>query len=102
MNKLKVWRRRTAAALSATALCMHSVAATDTASFEDPAKNLIELVLTLIKYGGILLGIWGLVQLFLAMNNHDSTQKMSGVWMVFGGIAMVFLKTLLNGIGITW
>lgn len=101
MNKIETWRRRTLAAIAVTAVNINSAYATNS-SFETPAKNLIELLLTLIRYGGIILIIWGAVQLFLGINNHDATQKMSGVWMIFGGIALAVLKSILNGIGITW
>ncbi len=100
MKHLKKWCRIASALLMATPLCAFAASAAN--EFETPAKNLIELVFTFIKYGGILLSIWGLVQFFIAMNNHDSTQKMGGAWMFLGGIAMVFLKSMLNGIGVTW
>jgi hypothetical protein len=63
--------------------------------------NLVNTILNIIRYVGVLAVIFGIVQLGISFSSHDASQRVTGILCVVGGLLVVFLKGLLAAIGVT-
>ena len=70
------------------------------ASAGDTGKKIAESFQWLIAGGGLLLAIWGIVQLTQSGRQGDSQGKMEGSWLILGGILLLGLAagTMITGI----
>jgi NhaP-type Na+/H+ and K+/H+ antiporter len=84
-----------------TVICTVSAMAilgTVTAFAADPTeptqiKTLVNLFIKVIKYVGIVVGIWGGVQFALAIKDNDANQKQTGMFTAIGGLLMFSICT---------
>lgn len=58
------------------------------------------LVLDVARYAGVILAIMGVVKLVVALNNDQADQIKGSVMMIFSGVIMVALKTILVTLGL--
>ncbi len=58
------------------------------------------LVLDVARFAGVILAIMGVVKLVVALNNDQADQIKGSVMMIFSGIVMVALKTILITMGL--
>lgn len=63
-------------------------------------NNLNETLVGIVKAGGFILAVWGIVQVASSFSAHDTTQRVNGFLIVAGGIVIFFAKEILAGIGI--
>jgi hypothetical protein len=64
-------------------------------------KNLISIIMTVVQYAGVLALIFGFVQLGLAIQGHDPSQRTTAILCLAGGLLLVSMKSLLTTLGIT-
>ena len=81
------------------ALAVPAFAATEG---DDPltiVNNLSDFIFSCIKAIGVIILGWGIVQLGMSIQSHDSSQRSQGMLCVFGGLIIAFSKEILSTIG---
>jgi len=63
--------------------------------------NLISLMLSMFKYVGAAIFVWAIIQFILATKRSDADSKADAVQTAVCGIAMMSIKTIVVGLGIT-
>ena len=76
-------------------LAIH-VAAADEADAENAVKGIIDVMLDIFKYIGIILLVWGIGQLVLAFRNEDADSKTRAVMLLVAAAALLTLPWLLS------
>ena len=63
-------------------------------------QKIVEGLQWLIAGGGVLLAVWGIVQITQAGRQGDSQGKMEGSWLIAGGILLLAVSggTLITGV----
>ena len=59
-------------------------------------ENLSEFIFSLIRAIGLILLVWGIVQVGLSFQSHDPSQRSNGFLTLAGGIVITFAKEILN------
>ena len=88
----------TALVLSA---CLFTVPAYATGA--DPltiVNNLSDFIFSCIKAIGIIILGWGVVQVGMSIQSHDTSQRSQGFLCLFGGLVIAFAKEILTAIGV--
>lgn len=83
----------------AVLLCCMSAATTAFAAGTDPLaaiNNLSDFVFQAIKAIGMLILLFGLVQLGLSIQSHDTQQRSQGILCMLGGLIIAFAKEILD------
>ncbi len=62
----------------------------------DVVNNLSEFIFSLIRAVGLILLGYGILQVGLSLQSHDSSQRSNGMLTIAGGIVITFTKELLN------
>lgn len=68
---------------------------------EDPLSvinNLSDFIFSITRAVGIIIIVYGVVQIGLSFQSHDPSQKSGGVLAVVGGILIAFSKEIINTI----
>ena len=55
----------------------------------NPGSNIAQDLVWLISGGGLMLAIWGIVQLVQFGRQNDSQGKMEASWLILGGILLM-------------
>ena len=66
---------------------------------EDPLttiNNLSTFVFSAIKAIGVIILGWGVVQIGLSLQSHDTSQRSNGFLTFFGGLVIAFAKEILD------
>lgn len=63
--------------------------------------KLINLMLSMFKYVGAAIFVWAIIQFILATKRSDADSKADAVQTAVCGIAMMSIKTIVVGLGIT-
>ena len=100
-NRLRGWTRRLfftfcCVTVLCTLLVLPALADTD-----DPLaviNNLSELVFNIIQAIGVIILGWGVVQIGLSFQSHDSSQRTNGFLAFAGGLLIALAKPVLNTI----
>lgn len=61
-------------------------------------KNFGRIMKTLVTVVGVIMALWGVVQLGLSISAHDQTQRMNGLLALAGGILIAIAPALLKEI----
>ncbi|MGH1841486.1 hypothetical protein ABE867_12175 [Enterococcus gallinarum] len=63
-------------------------------------QTIVQGLQWLIAGGGVLLAVWGIVQITQAGRQGDSQGKMEGSWLIAGGILLLAVSggTLISGV----
>lgn len=61
--------------------------------------NIIGQLLNIVRYVGILLLVWGVIQLVMAFKNEDGDSKSRAAMMVGISIVLIGMKSFLNALG---
>lgn len=74
------------------------IAAKTTAA--DAGSTISQSIQWLVAGGGLLMAIWGIVQLVQAGRQGDSQGKMEGSWLILGGILLLSISagTMITGV----
>ena len=59
-------------------------------------NNLSDFIFGLIRAVGLILLVWGIVQVGLSFQSHDPSQRSNGFLTLAGGIVITFAKEILN------
>lgn len=59
-------------------------------------NNLSEFIFGLIRAVGLILLGWGIVQVGLSLQSHDSSQRSNGFLTLAGGVIITFAKEILD------
>lgn len=59
-------------------------------------KNLSEFIFGIIRVVGMIVTGFGVLQLGLSINSHDSTQRSNGFLAIAGGVVIIFTKEIIN------
>lgn len=82
--------------LAALVLCAAPALAEDNAL--TVINNLTEFVFSAIRALGVIILGWGIVQIGMSLQSHDSSQRTNGFLGFFGGLLIAFSKTILDTI----
>lgn len=82
-------------ALSATPV----MAAGDT-SVDSLIGTIVGIILTMFRYVGIVLLVWGVAQFVMAMKRSDSESKGDAIQTIIAAIFLIGLKTVVTSLGI--
>ena len=82
-------------ALSATPV----MAAGDT-SVDSLIGTIVGIILTMFRYAGIVLLVWGVAQFVMAMKRSDSESKGDAIQTIIAAIVLIGLKTVVTSLGI--
>lgn len=82
-------------ALSATPV----MAAGDT-SVDSLVGTIVGIILTMFRYVGIVLLVWGVAQFVMAMKRSDSESKGDAIQTIITAIVLIGLKTVITRLGI--
>lgn len=63
-------------------------------------NNLSNFVFDAIRALGVIILGWGIVQIGMSLQSHDSSQRTNGFLGFFGGLLIAFSKTILTTIGV--
>lgn len=112
MNKIKSFfknikdkTKKGAAAIYATlgtaALSTTSVFALPSGDMDADSMmtKIIGQILNIVRYIGIVLLVWGVIQLVMAFKNEDGDSKSRAAMMLGISIVLIGMKSLLNAIG---
>ena len=62
--------------------------------------NLSDLVFQCVRAVGVIVAGYGIVQIGLAVQSHDSSQRANGFLAFFGGLLIMFAKEILDFIAV--
>lgn len=62
----------------------------------DSINNLSTLVFQCVRAVGMIIAGYGIVQIGLAVQSHDSSQRANGFLAFFGGLLILFAKEILD------
>lgn len=62
----------------------------------DAINNLTELLFGVIRAVGMILAGWGMVQIGMSINAHDSSARANGILALVGGLFIFFTKNILD------
>ena len=63
-------------------------------------NNLSDFIFSCIKAIGIIILGWGVVQVGMSIQSHDTSQRSQGFLCLFGGLVIAFAKEILTAIGV--
>lgn len=63
--------------------------------------NLINIVLSIFRWVGAALFVWGAIQFILAIKRSDADSKADAIQTAMCGIALMMIKTVVQALGIT-
>ena len=66
----------------------------------DTINNLSDLVFQCVRAVGVIVAGYGIVQIGLAVQSHDSSQRANGFLAFFGGLLIMFAKEILDFIAV--
>ena len=87
---------------SVLTLCVTMLGTTAFATGGDPitvVNNLSDFIFSAIKAIGIIILGWGIVQVGMSIQSHDTSQRSQGFLCLFGGLVIAFAKEILSAIG---
>ena len=90
----------TCAAAMASLVAVPAFAATDTATAQGAVFSLINIMLSIFRYVGIALFVWGVIQFILATKRSDADSKADAIQTALCGIALMFIGLIVGGLGI--
>lgn len=90
----------TCAAAMAGLVAVPAFAATDTATAQGAVFSLINIMLSIFRYVGIALFVWGVIQFILATKRSDADSKADAIQTALCGIALMFIGLIVGGLGI--
>lgn len=64
-------------------------------------EKIIDIVLKIFRYIGVLLAVWAVGQLVLAFKNEDADSKSRAMMMLVVGAALIGIKALVDGLQLT-
>lgn len=64
----------------------------------DAIKKVVNIVLDIFRYIGIILTLWGIGSLVMAFKNEDADSKSRAIMSLVVGIALITLKTLFGSL----
>ena len=90
----------TCAAAMASLVAVPAFAANDTATAQGAVFSLINIMLSIFRYVGIALFVWGVIQFILATKRSDADSKADAIQTALCGIALMFIGLIVGGLGI--
>lgn len=73
---------------------------TDMGQFTSIMNKVIGILLTVMRYGGVVMLIYGVYEIFMSFSQNQPEAKTKGIWFVAAGVAMISLKSILSAIGV--
>lgn len=77
--------------------------ATITNGNADPATmmgDIIGVILTIMRYAGVVLVIYGIYEIIMSIMNNQPEAKTKGIFMAMAGVVLIALKSILQGLGV--
>ena len=62
----------------------------------DVVSNLTNLMFDLTRAAGIIILLWGIVQVGMSLQSHDASQRSQGFLVLAGGAIICFAKEILS------
>ena len=63
-------------------------------------NNLSDFIFSCTKAIGIIILGWGVVQVGMSIQSHDTSQRSQGFLCLFGGLVIAFAREILTAIGV--
>lgn len=100
VRKISTAANITCAAAMASLVAVPAFAAPDTGSAQGAVFSLINIMLSIFRYVGIALFVWGVIQFILATKRSDADSKADAIQTALCGIALIFIGVIVGGMGI--
>lgn len=107
LNKSTIKKIRRAVSIFVTALFILSTcvlpafAAESGTGIENSLNKFETLMVTVVKFFGIGMGIFGAVEFATAWQSHDGAGKLKGLSLLAAGVLIYFARDILSFIGMT-
>ena len=62
-------------------------------------NNLVDLLYGVTRVIGVVMVLWGIVQLGISLAQHDPSQRITAFMFIVGGILILFAKEIIGLIG---
>lgn len=62
--------------------------------------KIIGIILTIARYAGIALTIWGIIDIVMSFVQQQPEAKTKGIYMALSGVVMIVLKSIISGLGL--
>lgn len=81
-------------------IAQHALVLATKTNANDAGNKIVSGIQWMITGGGLLMAVWGIVQLVQSGRQGDSTGKMEGSWLIVGGLLLLALGagTLIAGV----
>lgn len=102
-KRTRLIRRWSVVGAASQVLPMLATAASAAETAAGPVESLntlINLLFTLIRAGGIVVLVIGVINLATSIQSHDASQRVNGILAMVGGLIIFFLKEILAQIGV--
>lgn len=73
---------------------------TDMGTFTSTMGKIIGIILTVMRYVGAVLVIYGVYEIIMSFMQNQPEAKTKGIFMVAAGVVLVALKSILIGLGV--
>lgn len=77
-------------------ICTNMVYATTSTDPLSVINNLTNFMHSLIKAIGVIILLWGIVNIGMSLKSHDPSQRANGFMTLAGGIIIMFAKEILD------
>lgn len=77
---------------------MPTVYADPTGTLDSTLGKIVDMVLSIFRYIGIILALWGVGSLVMAFKNEDADSKSRAIMSLVVGVILMFLKTFVEPI----
>ena len=85
--------------ITCTLMVLFSFSAVAFAAPDEPIKvlnNLTDLIFTVLRAVGVILLIWGMVQIALSLKSHDPSQRANSILFIGGAILVFAIQPIVN------
>lgn len=90
------------AAVCCTVLMGMTVFADPTTEALGAMTKLVDIIVAIVRLVGVGFALFGIYEFSTSMTSRDASQRGVGIVCIGAGLLMIFAKSLLNAIGVTW
>ncbi len=73
---------------------------TTTQSAGQMMGNIIGIILTVMRYVGVAMVVYGVYEIVMSIQNNQPEAKTKGIIMALSGVIMIAIKSVLSGLGL--
>ena len=70
------------------------------AQVDGPMKQVLNILLTIMRYAGFAMVIYGVYEIIMSVQNNQPEAKTKGIIMALSGVVMISMKSVVNAFGL--